>query len=74
MTLEQKESAMGRYLDIEHDPTLKLTTTSKHNAFNLTNNMMILRQMQPKEASIFPMEAPPPTKTTQRFNVTQFRK
>ena len=29
--------------------------------------------MQPKEASVFPLEAPP-VKSTQRFNVTQFRK
>lgn len=52
---------------------LRITATSKNN-FNLTNNMMSLRQMQAKEASVFPMEAPPPVKTTQRFNVTQFKK
>ena len=53
---------------------MHITATSKNNNFNLTNNMMSLRQMQPKEASVFPMEAPPQIKTTQRFNVTQFRK
>ena len=53
---------------------LQITATSKNNGFNLTNNMMSLRMMQPKEASVFPLEAPPPVKTTQRFNVTQFRK
>ena len=52
---------------------LRITATSKNNGFNLTNNMMSLRQMQPKEASVFPLEAPP-VKSTQRFNVTQFRK
>ena len=39
----------------------------------MTNNMMSLRLMQPKEASVFPMEAPP-VKSSNRFNVTQFRK
>lgn len=67
ITLEQKESGLARYL--EH-PTMRITTKSK---FNVTNNMMSLRLMKPKESSVFPMEAPPAITTTNRFNATQFR-
>lgn len=49
---------------------LRITATSKHNQFNLTNNMMSLRMMRPSDPKVFPLEAPPPVKTTQRFNVT----
>ena len=74
-TLAQKESALAQYLDMQGNQNeLRITTTSKQNAFNLTNNMMSLRLMQPKEASVFPLEGPPPIKTSQRFNVTQFKR
>ena len=74
MTLEQRESALARYLDVHGNSAgdLRITTTSKANTFSLTNNMMSLRLMQPKESSIFPLE-PPPMKTSDRFNATQFR-
>lgn len=64
-TLEQKESAMARYLDGNgHVGDMHITTISKtHNQFNLTNNLMNLRMMQPKEAAVFPMEAPPQMNT-----------
>ena len=66
---------MARYLDGNGGGNapgeiMHITTTSKtHNQFNLTNNLMNLRMMQPKEAAVFPMEAPPQM-NTQRFNVT----
>ena len=53
---------MARYIDMTGQALnneLRISATSKNNAFNLTNNMMSLRLMQPKEASVFPMEAPP---------------
>ena len=74
VTLEQKDSTFPQYPDEQFGEGLKITTTTKQNQFNMTNNMMSLRMMRPSDPKVFPMEAPPPVKTTQRFNVTQFRK
>ena len=66
VTLEQKESAMARYLDGAGNE-LRITARSKENTFNVTNmttNMMKMRQMEIKEASVFPMEAPPHKEST----------
>ena len=66
------ESALelkDQYPDEQFGEGLKITTTTKQ-GFNLTNNMMSLRMMRPSDPKVFPMEAPPPIMTTQRFNVT----
>ena len=68
VALEQKDSV--RPFPDEQFGELKVTTTTKQNQFNITNNMMSLRMMRPSDPKVFPMEAPPPVTTTQRFNVT----
>ena len=64
--LEMKD----QFPDEQFGDGLKITATTKYNQFNLTNNMMSLRMMRPSDPKVFPMEAPPPVTTNQRFNVT----
>ena len=67
---------MARYLDGVNNE-LKITARSKGNIFSvtkMTNTVTRMPKMEIKEASVYPMEAPPHKDSTQSFNVNQFFK